>query len=180
MLSGELYLASDPELVAMRKNARRLTRLFNRTTEEETDLRATLVRELFGAVGPRFEIEPDFRCDYGVNIHAGNNLFINFGCVMLDCAKITLGDNVLIGPGVHFYAATHPTDPELRATGQEMARPITVGSNVWIGGHATICPGVTIGDGAVIGAGAVVTRDVAARTIVGGSPAKLIRSVDAR
>ncbi|MCG3122747.1 MAG: Maltose O-acetyltransferase [Phycisphaerales bacterium] len=175
MLAGELYLASDPQLVAMRRNARRLTRLFNATTEEQTGRRAELIRELFGSVGPRFEIEPDFRCDYGCHIHAGDNLFINFGCVMLDCARITLGSNVLIGPGVHFYAATHPTDPFIRATGQEYAKPITVGSDVWIGGHATICPGVTIGDGVTIGAGAVVTRDVPPGAVVVGNPARPVR-----
>lgn len=175
MLGGELYLASDPELVTLRHKARRLCRLFNVSTEEEQDLRRSLLGELFGKIGPRVEIEPEFRCDYGINIEAGDNLFINFGCVILDCAKITLGDNVLIGPGVHIYAATHPTDPAVRATGQELALPVTIGSNVWICGHATICPGVRIGDGAVIGAGAVVTKDVEAGAVVGGNPARVLR-----
>ncbi len=123
----------------------------------------------------RFEIEPDFRCDFGFNILAGDNLFMNFGCVLLDCAPITIGDNVLIGPGVHMYAATHPVDPAVKATGRELAFPITIGSDVWIGGHATICPGVTIGDGAVIGAGSVVTKDVPPRTVVAGNPAMPLR-----
>lgn len=177
MLSGELYRPADPELIALRRTARRLCRLFNTSTEEEPDRRAALIRELFGAIGPKFEIEPDFRCDYGVNIHAGNNFFMNFGCVILDCGKVTIGDNVMFAPGVHLYAATHPVDPDLRNSGQEYGRPITIGNNVWIGGHATIMPGVAIGDAAIIGAGAVVTRDVPARTIVAGNPARPIRTV---
>lgn len=175
MLAGELYLASDHELVAARRKARRLTRLFNLTTEDEMDRRHTLLRELFGAIGARAEVEPPFRCDYGFNIRAGARLFMNFDCVILDCAPVTMGDGVMLGPGVHIYAATHPVDAAVRKTGRELARPVTIGSNVWIGGGAIIGPGVTIGDDAVIGAGSVVTRDVAAGTVVAGSPARAIR-----
>lgn len=178
MLAGELYLASDPELVAARRNARRLTRLYNATTEEELERRAGLLRELFGAIGPRAEIEPPFRCDYGFNIRAGAGLYMNFGCVVLDCAAVEFGDGVLVGPGAHFYAATHPVDAATRRTGRELAKPIRVGSEVWIGGRAVIGPGVTIGDGAVIGAvigaGAVVTRDVGPGAVVGGVPARAL------
>lgn len=172
MLSGELYLASDPELVALRLRARRLTRLYNSSTEVEGPRRQELLAELFGAIGPGAEVEPDFRCDYGLNIRAGKRLYMNFGCVVLDCAPVTIGDGCLFGPGVHVYAATHPTDPAVRATGRELARPVTIGHEVWVGGGAIICPGVTIGDGAVIGAGAVVTRDVAPGVTVVGSPAR--------
>lgn len=174
MLAGELYLASDPELVAARRRARRLTRLYNATTEEEFERRGALLRELFGAVGPRAEIEPPFHCDYGFNIRAGPGLYMNFGCVVLDCAPVEFGEGVLVGPGVHFYAATHPVDAEARRTGRELARPIRIGSDVWIGGRAVIGPGVTIGDGAVIAAGAVVTRDVPAGAVVGGVPARAL------
>lgn len=176
MLAGALYLASDPELVAARRRARRLTRLFNHTTEEEIEERRRLIAELFGAIGANFEIEPELRCDYGFNIFAGENLYMNFGCVLLDCAPIRLGRNVLMGPGVHLYAATHPTDAGVRATGRELARPITIGNDVWIGGGVIVCPGVTIGDRCVIGAGSVVTKDIPAGMIAAGNPCKVVRS----
>jgi maltose O-acetyltransferase len=175
MLAGELYLASDPELVAARRRARRLTRLFNQSTEEEIGKREELIRQLFGAIGGRFEIEPEFRCDYGFNIFAGDGLFVNFGGVFLDCAPIRIGRNVLMGPSVHLYAATHPTDAATRATGRELARPITIGDDVWIGGGVIVCPGVTIGDRAVIGAGSVVTRDVPDGVIAAGNPCRVLR-----
>lgn len=175
MLAGELYLASDPQLVALRVAARRTVRLYNATREDERGRRGELLRELFGAIGPGAEIEPNFRCDYGFNIRAGARLFMNFGCVVLDCAPVTIGDGCLFGPGVHIYAATHPTDPAIRRGGRELALPVTIGHNVWVGGGAIICPGVTIGDDAVIGAGSVVTRSVAAATTVVGNPGRAIR-----
>ncbi|MCC6320271.1 MAG: sugar O-acetyltransferase [Phycisphaerales bacterium] len=174
MLAGELYLASDPELVDLRRRARRLTRLFNQTTEEQHAERAALLHELFGTLGPGAEIEPTFRCDYGFNIRAGARLFMNFGCVVLDCAPVTIGRACLFGPGVHIYAATHPTDAVARQTGRELAKPVTIGDDVWVGGGAIICPGVTIGDGAVIGAGSIVTRSVAAGVVVVGNPARAV------
>ena len=172
MLAGKLYLASDPELVKLRRNARRLTRLFNQTTEEEPERRSALLAELFGRLGPGAEIEPPFRCDYGFNIRAGARLYMNFGCVVLDCGSVTIGDGCLFGPGVHIYGATHPTDAAVRRSGRELGTHVTIGNNVWIGGGAIICPGVRIGDDAVIGAGSVVTRDVSAGEIVVGNPAR--------
>lgn len=177
MIAGELYWAGDPELVALRINARRLTRLYNATTELEDARRAELLGELFGRIGTGAFIEPDLRCDYGFNIFAGEGLYMNFGCVVLDVAPVTIGSRVLFGPGVHLYTATHPTDPVERARGLEFAKPIVIGDDVWLGGHATVCPGVTIGDGAIVGAGAVVTKDVAARTVVVGNPARVVRRV---
>lgn len=177
MLAGKLYSPADPELTALRLSARRLTRLFNATREDEADRRRLILEELLGAVGQNVEIEPMFQCDYGCNIRLGSRVFMNFGCVLLDCATITLGDDVMLAPGVHLYAATHPLDPDLRHSGRELAYPITIGSKVWIGGGAIVLPGVTIGDGAVIGAGAVVTKDVAARTVVMGNPARAVKSV---
>jgi maltose O-acetyltransferase len=174
MLSGELYLASDPQLVAMRLRARALTRRYNATTEEQRTERTALLAELFGALGPGAEVEPDFRCDYGSNIRAGVKLYMNFGCVILDCAPVTIGDGCLMGPGVHIYAATHPTDPRVRAAGRELARPVTIGNNVWIGGRAVIGPGVSIGDDSIIGAGSVVVRDVGKGETVVGSPARRV------
>lgn len=176
MLAGELYLSYDPELVDLRRRARRLTRMFNQTTEEQSPERSALLTELFGTLGPSADIEPDFRCDYGFNIRAGARLYMNFGCVVLDCALVTIGDGCLFGPGVHLYTATHPLDTATRASGRELARPITLGHNVWIGGGAIIGPDVTIGDGAVIGAGSVVVKSVAAGEVVVGNPARRIKT----
>jgi maltose O-acetyltransferase len=175
MLAGELYVAADAELVAERKRARRLTRLYNRTTEEETAERELLLRELFGTVGECIEIEPPFHCDYGSHIHVGAGFYMNFGGVILDCAEVRIGDNVLCGPGVHIYAATHPIEATERIKGPELAKPVTIGNNVWIGGGAIICPGVTIGDNTTIGAGSVVTKDIPANVFAGGNPCRTIR-----
>jgi maltose O-acetyltransferase len=177
MIAGELYQAWDAELVEARQRARRLTRQFNATSEMETARREALLRELFGAVGVRIEIEPPFRCDYGAQIQVGDGFYMNFGGVILDCAAVRIGRNVLCGPNVQIYAATHPLEAALRIQGPELARPVTIGDNVWIGGGAIICPGVTIGDNTTIGAGAVVTRDVPANVFAGGNPCRVIREL---
>ena len=177
MLAGQLYRASDAELKAARRRARRLTRRYNQTTEEEDELRLQLLAELFGRIGTGIEIEPPFACDYGTNIHAGDGLYLNFGCVILDCALVIIGGNVQIGPGVHIYTAHHPTDPDARVSGLELAKPVRIGDGVWIGGGAVICPGVTIGHGATIGAGSVVVKDVPARVIAAGNPCRVLRTL---
>jgi maltose O-acetyltransferase len=177
MLAGDLYLASDPELVAMRKRARKLVRVFNQSTEDETNERTAILRELFGKAGPRIVIEPPFYCDYGNHIFAGNDLFLNFGCVILDCAEVHLGESVMCGPNVQIYTATHPLDAKLRASGPELAKPIRIGNRVWIGGASIICPGVTIGDDTVIGAGSVVTQDIPANVFAAGNPCRVIRDL---
>ncbi|TXK68919.1 sugar O-acetyltransferase [Paenibacillus sp. N3.4] len=178
MLQGELYMASDSELVAGRENARRLVRLYNQTTETEYEKRTELIKELFGSTGSSFFVEPNFRCDYGYNIHVGENFYANFNCTILDVCEVTIGDNCFIAPNVQIYTATHPIHPTLRNTGAEYGKPIKIGHNVWIGGGAIINPGVTIGDNVVIASGAVVTKDVADHVIVGGNPAKVIRAID--
>jgi maltose O-acetyltransferase len=175
MLAGELYFAGDPELAAARLVARRLVSAFNASDPADVARRTSLLHELLGRIGDGVEIEPDLRCDYGFNIRLGANTFINFGCVLLDCAEIEIGEHCLLGPGVHLYTATHPLDPEVRVRGFEYARPIRLGAHVWIGGGAIVLPGVTIGDHAVVGAGSVVTRDVSAGTVVAGNPARMIQ-----
>lgn len=97
MLAGELYFAADPELVGLRKNAARLTRLYNATTEEEGDLRSRLLQELFGTLGEKATIEPPFRCDYGLNIHSGDRLYLNYNCIILDCCEVRIGNDVMLG-----------------------------------------------------------------------------------
>lgn len=178
MIAGELYIAADAELVQDRLNARRLTRLYNQTLETEESLRTELLKKLFGSTGQQFYIEPTFRCDYGYNIHVGENFYANFDCVFLDVCEIHIGDNCFIAPGVHIYTATHPLHPVERASGVEYGKPVRIGHNVWIGGRAVINPGVTIGNNVVIASGAVVTKDVPDNVVVGGNPAAIIKTMD--
>jgi maltose O-acetyltransferase len=178
MLAGELYLGTDPTLVAARRRARRLFQQYNQTTADELERRVVLIRELFGSVAGRFEIELPFHCDYGRHISVGDNLFVNFGCVMLDCNRITIGKNAFFGPGVHLYTSFHPLDRDIRATAKELAAPITIGDDVWLGGGTIVCPGVTIGDGVVVGAGSVVVKDLPANVLAVGNPCRIIRSLD--
>ena len=177
MLAGELYQAMDPELVEMRKRARRLARAYNQTTEEEDGRRQEILGELFGGKAGRAVIEPPFHLDYGRNIYVGKEFFMNFGGVILDCAEVHIGDSVLCGPNVQIYTATHPMDPETRAAGPEFAKPIRIGNRVWLGGGVILCPGVSIGENSVIGAGAVVTKDIPANVFAAGNPCRVIRAI---
>jgi len=180
MLAGELYDASDPELVEGRRRARELLRRLNFEPDPDygnPNSRRALYEELFGAVGAEVAIEPPFYCDYGKNIYLGDRVFFNFNCVILDPAEVHIGSNVLFGPGVHIYTATHPLDPGERRKGLESALPVYIGNDVWVGGGAIICPGVRIGDGVVIGAGAVVTKDVPPRVLAAGNPCRVIREL---
>jgi maltose O-acetyltransferase len=178
MINGELYNPNDSQLVKERKNARRLTRLFNATTEEELEKRTELLYELLGSTGENFAIEPSFRCDYGYNIHVGENFYANFDCIILDVCEVRIGDNCMLAPGVHIYTATHPLDPHERNSGVEYAKPVLIGDNVWLGGGAIINPGVTIGDNVVVASGAVVTKDVPNGSVVGGNPARTIKNLE--
>lgn len=178
MLAGELYDPLDRELVAARRRARDLCQALQATREADEAERRRLLGELFAAGGDEVWLQPPFYCDYGANIRLGRKCFFNFNCVVLDVAAVTLGDHVLVGPAVQIYAATHPLDPALRRQ-QEFGRPVTIGSDVWIGGGAIICPGVTIGPRAVIGAGSVVTRDIPAGVLAAGNPCRVIRKLDA-
>ncbi|AOY74986.1 maltose acetyltransferase domain-containing protein [Clostridium formicaceticum] len=177
MANGELYNATDPELVKERLNARRLTRLYNQTLETDQSKRVALLQELLGSTGRNIYIEPTFRCDYGYNIHVGENFFANFDCVFLDVCEIRIGDNCFIAPGVHIYTATHPLDPNERVSGAEYGIPVSIGDNVWIGGRVIINPGVKIGNNVVIASGTVVTKDVPDNIVIGGNPAKIIKQV---
>jgi len=178
MVNGELYIAADSELVKDRENARRLTRLYNLTLETEGTKRTKLLKELFGSTGENIYIEPNFRCDYGYNIHVGENFYANFDCVFLDVCEIRIGKNCMIAPGVHIYTATHPLNPIERISGAEFGAPVQIGENVWIGGRAIINPGVKIGNNVVIASGAVVTKDVPDNVVVGGNPARVIKNIE--
>jgi maltose O-acetyltransferase len=179
MLAGELYRSADPELVADIRRAQRLLARYNATSEEEMDERTALLRELLGSCGDGTVIKPVFACDYGYNIRLGRNAFINYHCVFLDCASIEIGDDLQMGPAVQLYTAEHPLEAEIRRSGLEYARPIRIGSDVWIGGGAIILAGVTIGDGSVIGAGSIVVHDVPPASVVVGNPARLVRTLHA-
>ncbi|TWD94537.1 maltose O-acetyltransferase [Neobacillus bataviensis] len=159
-------------------NARRLTRLFNVSLETDDNKRTELLKELFGSTGESLYIEPTFRCDYGYNIHVGENFFANFDCVFLDVCEIRIGNNCFIAPGVHIYTATHPLNTKERISGAEYGIPVTIGDNVWIGGRAIINPGVKIGNNVVIASGAIVTKDVPDNVVVGGNPAKIIKQIE--
>ena len=175
MIAGLFYNASDPDLISARHTARRLLWKYNATDPADDPARRTILEQLFGCAGKDLHIEPPFYCDYGKQIYVGERVFINFNCMILDCAKVEIGDGTQIGPAVQIYTATHPIDPAARAAGKEFAAPVSIGRNAWIGGGAIILPGVKIGDNSIVAAGAVVTRDVSPNCVVAGSPAKLIR-----
>jgi maltose O-acetyltransferase len=176
MLAGELYDPLDRELVVAREKARNLCQALNATREAEQEERRRIVRELFGAGGETAWMQPPFFCDYGSNIRLGERVFFNFNCIVLDVCQVTIGDYTMFGPAVQVYTATHPMNAELRRT-QEFSKPIEIGSDVWIGGGAIICPGVRIGSRSVIGAGSVVTRDVADGVFAAGNPCRMIREI---
>jgi maltose O-acetyltransferase len=177
MLSGELYSALDPELVAKRRRARRLTQVLNGADPDRPEDHTAVLRDLLGGLDEGCWIEPPFHCDYGSHIFLGKHVYMNFGCIILDCARVEVGENTMFGPAVQLYTATHPINAAERITGQELARPITVGANVWIGGGAIIGPGLTIGDGTTIGAGSVVTRDIPANVFAAGNPCRVIKDL---
>jgi len=176
MLAGELYDPLDLELVRARSRARDLCQDLNATREQDQDTRRTILRALFGRGGESVWMQPPFFCDYGSNIRLGERVFFNFNCVVLDVCPVTIGDYTLFGPAVQIYTATHPMNAELRRK-QEFAKPIEIGSDVWVGGGAIICPGVKIGSKAVIGAGSVVTRDVPDGVFAAGNPCRVIRQI---
>lgn len=176
MLAGELYDPMDPELVRERIRARDLCQTLNATAEADEPTRRAILKQLFAAGGDTAGVQPPFFCDYGGNIRLGQKCFFNFNCVILDVALVTIGDYTMCGPGVQIYTATHPLDAGTRRV-KEYARPITIGSDVWIGGAAIILPGVTIGSRSVIGAGSVVTRDVPEGVVVAGNPCRVIRTL---
>ena len=172
MLAGLPYDPGDQDLRDGRARAVGLTVAIN--AEPDRERRGALVNELVNAADGKAVIMPGFFCDYGVNIHLGARAFANANCVFLDCAEIRIGDNFQAGPGVQLLTPEHPLDAVARR-GEETARPIVIGDDVWIGGGAIILAGVTVGNRSVIGAGSVVTRDVPSDVVVVGNPAKIVR-----
>ncbi len=178
MLRGALYKADDDDLVESRRACQRLLDVFNATRADDDAARDELLRQLLGSRGRNSVILPRFQCDYGTNIAIGANTFVNYDSIMLDCAPITIGDDVSIGPQVQLLTAWHPIDDhEARRAGWEGASPIVIGNNTWIGAGAILCPGVTVGDNTVIGAGSVVTKEVPEHVVAVGNPCRVIREV---
>src|SRR6476469_869318 len=176
MLAGHLYDPLDPVLIQARDRARDLCQDLNATREADREGRRRILRELFGAGGESVWMQPPFYCDYGSNILLGERVFFNFNCVVLDVCLVKIGDFTLFGPAVQVYTATHPMNAVLRRK-QEFGKPIEIGSDVWVGGGAIICPGVTIGSRSVIGAGSVVTRDIPDGVFAAGNPCRVIREI---
>jgi maltose O-acetyltransferase len=177
MLRGELYRASDPELVADAARCHRLLERYNATGVDGEAERAAILRELLAEVGDGVVIRPPLSMDYGSQTTIGAGTFINVGAVILDVARVTIGADVQVGPNVQLLTPTHPLDPALRRSGVEAAEPISIGDNAWLGGGVIVCPGVRIGADTVVGAGAVVTRDLPAGVLAVGNPARVIREL---
>ena len=177
MLNGKLYNSNVDELLKERLYAKDVIFEFNMLLPSEKIKRNQIIKGLFGKIQSNFHIESPFYCDYGYNIDIGENFYANHDCIILDCAKVTIGDNVMFGPSVHAYTAGHPVHFEVRNMALEYAFPITIGNNVWIGGNSVINPGITIGNNVVIGSGSVVTKDIPSNTIAVGNPCKVIRKI---
>lgn len=176
MRSGENYFSNDKALVLERAKAKKLLHKLNVTEYVMNGNARAILRELLPNAHKRIYIEPPFHCDYGYNLHLGEGVYFNVNCVVLDAAKIDIGNNVFFGPGVQIYTATHPTNAVDRLKFQ-FAKPISIGNDCWIGGNSVICPGVTIGDGCTIGAGSVVTKDIPSNSLAVGNPAKVIKNL---
>ena len=177
MLAGELYDASNPELLQARNRARDLCQMLNATREQDREIRRDLLTKLFGKGGDTASIQPPFFCDYGSNIELGEKVFFNFNCIVLDVCRITIGDFSQFGSGVQILTPLHPLNAALRRE-QEYGAPVTIGSDVWVGSGAIILPGVTIGSRTVIGAGSVVTRSLPDDVIAVGNPCRVLRAID--
>jgi maltose O-acetyltransferase len=177
MLNGEYYNPMDEKLIEERLHVQKLLYQYNRTEEWEDGKRYTILKKLLGSSGESITIMPSFKCEYGKNIYIGEDFYANYDCLMLDVCPIVIGNHCLLGPGVHIYTSTHPVNPAERAMKKLYGKPVTIGNNVWIGGHSVINPGVTIGDNSVIASGSVVVKDIPANVLAGGNPAKVIKKI---
>lgn len=177
MQAGLTYNDFDKDLFNRRVEAKKLFRAYNRTDDDEVDKRNDIMQRLFRHVGENVWIEPDFRCEFGKNITIGNNVYINFGCVILDCGQVSIGDDTLIGPNVGIFSGNHVADAVERTAGGLIPKPVAIGDRVWICGNVSIVPGVRIGDESVIGAGSVVTHDIPSGVIAAGNPCRVLRKI---
>lgn len=177
MLSELPYKAWEDGLEEERKESRKRVHRYNNLPPEAEKEKDALIREIFGKTGENIFVEAPFRCDYGTHIEAGNNFYANFNCVILDVAKVVIGENVMFAPNVAVYTAGHPVHPDSRNSGYEYGIGVTIGDNVWVGGNSVINPGVHIGNNVVIGSGSVVTKDIPDNAIAVGNPCRVIRYI---
>lgn len=188
-LTGEWYNCHDPVFLELKGKTHGLLMKYNSLPYEQKEEKQLILKEMFGSIGTKVSVGHSFLCDYGCNIHIGDNVTVNIGCIFVDCNKITIGSNVLIAPNVQIYTATHPVDLNERLTPvetlegiqyirQTFALPVTIEDGCWIGGGVVILPGVTIGKGSVIGAGSVVTKNIPANSLAVGNPCKVIRKIN--
>ncbi|MFT8705463.1 sugar O-acetyltransferase [Bifidobacterium aquikefiricola] len=174
---GDWYYFLDPEVAARKARAARLCQEFNSISAAEADKQEMKIREILGSSGENVSVQAPFNCDYGKNIHVGDNFLSNYNLTVLDIAEVRIGDHVMIGPNVNIFTVTHPLDAKKRREYLAKAVPVSIGNDVWIGGSATVLPGVHVGDNVIIAAGAVVTKDVPSDCIVAGVPARVIKSL---
>ncbi len=174
---GFIYNDFDEDLFNRRVIAKKLFRKYNKTDDEEIELRKEIMSELFHQVGKNVWIEPDFHCEFGKNISIEDDVYINFGCIILDCAKVTIGEHTLLGPNIGIYPVNHATDSEERIHGGCYGKPVNIGKRVWLGGDVKILAGVSIGDDTIIGTGSIVTKDIPSGVIAVGNPCKVIRKI---
>lgn len=177
MQQGLVYNDFDKDLFERRVAAKKLFNAYNKTDDSEVQLREQLLQQLFKKIGKNVWIEPDFKCEFGKNITIEDNVYINFGCIILDCSEVTIGSNTLIGPNVGMYLANHSTDAEERIHGGCYGKPVHIGKNVWLGGDVKVLAGVSIGDNTIIGTGSIVTKDIPSNVIAVGNPCKVIREI---
>ncbi|MFD1406029.1 sugar O-acetyltransferase [Robinsoniella peoriensis] len=173
----EMPYISDDTVFEEQKITRKLLQEFNFMDRSDFDGLGKLVKQILGKSGEGTFINPPFYCDYGSHIEVGDNFFANYNCSIIDVAKVTIGNNVMLAPNVAIYTAGHPIHPDSRNSAYEYGIKVTIGSNVWIGGNVVINPGVTIGDNVVIGAGSVVTRDIPANVVAVGNPCRVMKQI---
>lgn len=177
MISGRYYVSSDNELIEQREKAKGILFRLNGTNPQNRTLRDMALRELIGSIGTGCWIESPFNCDFGYNITIGNDFYSNVNLTILDCAPVTIGNNVFIGPNVGIYTPNHSFDAASRNKYYERSLPVNIKDNVWIGGSVSIMGGVTIGENSIIGAGSVVTRDIPENVIAAGVPCRVLRKI---
>ena len=174
---GLIYNDFDEDLFERRVAAKKLFKAYNKTNDDEGELRNKILQQLFKQIRKNVWIEPDFKCEFGKNITIEDDVYINFGCIILDCAEVTIGSHTLFGPNIGLYPVNHSTDAQERINGGCYGKPIHIGKNVWLGGDVKVLAGVTIGDNTIIGTGSIVTKDIPSNVIAVGNPCKVIREI---
>lgn len=169
----------NPEIAAQISKCKEKCFRYNQLSPNGHESQQMILDEILGKMGDNVTVTAPFWCDYGYNIAIGNSFYSNHNLIITDGAAVTFGDNVFIAPNCCFTTAEHAIDPDLRKAGYEIAKPIAIGNNVWIGAGATILAGVTIGENTVIGAGSVVTKSIPGNVVAAGVPCRVMRKITA-